>query len=217
MSELSHAVITRMHYPPESPVFPWRLAFYRTMVLPRLLNQTDKNFEVWVVCHPEHMAAVEELGSGIHVCGLPAFPAPFFDGRMKELDAKELEVLPQFDIQTSLDSDDLVSLDYIARIKEEVAKRPDRLLALSFQPWKLDLLTLKRYKMSERYGTHQGSMFYSLYQPDKSDYQSIMSINHIYLGVFFTDVVIVAEEGYCDFVIHGANWFTGLTPNLGEA
>ena len=40
MNGLRHAVIIRMHYQPGDRKFDWRLAFFRSMVLPRLLTQT---------------------------------------------------------------------------------------------------------------------------------------------------------------------------------
>ena len=211
---LRHAVVIRLHYSPDDPRFSWRLAFFKVMVLPRLLNQTNQDFEIWIVCHPEHVNLIKELDGKINVCSIPIFPSPE-EARLHGFKTDIPPDLPQFDIQTAFDSDDLVSLNYIARIKEEIAKRPDKTLLVTFQPYKMDLLTLKRYKMCERYDDGKCSMFFSLYQPDKSDYQHILSFDHSFIGHWCNNIICV-PEGYCDMVIHGSNWMTHLQPNLGE-
>ena len=205
---MRHGVVTRFHYSPEDARFPWRFAFYKSMVLPRLLNQTCKDFEIWLVCHPDHVALMKSLGEELHVCSIPEFPSPETH-RLVDMTA-----LPQFDIQTSFDTDDLVSLDYIARIKEEIANNPDKNLLVTFQPYKLDILSLKRYKMWERYGNSKCSMFFSLYQPDKSNYRSVFNFDHSFIGEWCNNIICI-PEGYCDMVIHGTNWMTLLEPNLG--
>ena len=211
---MTHAVIIRLHYLPNDPRFSWRLAFFKSMVLPRLLNQTNQDFEIWIVCHPEHTDLIKGLSEKIRVCPMPTFPAPE-EARLHGFKNHIPHDLPQFDIQTAYDSDDLVSLNYIAKIKEEIAKSPDKTLLVTFQPYKLALFTLKRYGMYERYGDGKCSMFYSLYQPDRANYQSILNFDHSFIG-HWCDNIVCVPEGYCDMVIHGTNWMTGIEPNMGE-
>ena len=205
---MRHAVIVRLHYQPNDPRFDWRLAFFQTMVLPRLLRQTCQLFELWIVCHPRHVARIGALSPVINVVGLPDFPG------VDNWGDDQLQMLPRFDLQTSLDSDDLVDLGYIAAI-QDIARTHVGPLVISFQPYKLDLLTLKRYKMWERYGKHQCSMFYTLHLPVDAEYRSVLSLNHSFASQWCPNV-LTCPEGYCDMTIHGDNWMTGLEPNLGE-
>lgn len=214
-NDLRHAVVIRLHYQPGDPLFAWRLAFFRSMVLPRLAAQTCQDFEIWVVCHPDHVREIESLGN-VHAIGLSDFCVAEAWRGVEWKDSWELpEALPRFDIQTALDSDDLVSLDYIARIQEEVAKRLGQPLILSFQPYKLDLLTLCRYVMWERYCETQCSMFWTLYTPPGEEYRSVLEFDHSFAWKWCPNVVTI-PEGYCDMTIHGTNMETGLEPNRGE-
>lgn len=205
---MRHAVIIRLHYQPNDPRFEWRLAFFQTMVLPRLEHQTCQDFEIWIACHPWHVARIEALCPMANVVGLPDFPG------VDNWNDAQLQGLPRFDLQTSLDSDDLVDLEYIAAI-QDIARTHPGPLAISFQPYKLNLLTLKRYKMWERYGKHQCSMFFTLHLPADAEYRSVLSFNHSYVPQWCPNV-LTCPEGYCDMTIHGANFMTGLEPNLGE-
>ena len=208
MNGLRHAVIIRMHYQPGDPKFAWRLAFFRSMVLPRLLTQTCQDFEIWVVCHPEHVHEVETLGN-VHVVGLPGFSSL---GMWTSQDLGD--ALPRFDLQTALDSDDLVTLNYIDRIREEVGQRLGQKLIVSFQPYKLYLPEVRRYVMWERYYEQQCSMFWTLYTPPGEEYRSVLEFDHSFAWKWCPNVVTI-PEGYCDMVIHGGNMETGLEPHRG--
>ena len=214
MNGLRHAVVVRLHYQPDDPKFDWRLAFFRAMVLPRLISQRGllrhgEDFEIWVVCHPQHVQKIEALGN-VHVVGLPDFSTLGMWTGQALADA-----LPRFDIQTALDSDDLVSLDYIARIQEEVGKSLERTLIVSFQPYKVNLLDLRRYVIWERYYEQQCSMFWTLYTPPGEEYRSVLEFDHSFAWKWCPNVVTI-PEGYCDMAIHGTNLETGLEPHRGE-
>ena len=212
---LRHAVVIRFHYQPGDLMFAWRLAFLRSMVLPRLAAQTCQDFETWVVCHPDHVQEIESLGN-VHVVGLLDFCVAEAWKGVEWKDTRELvKALPRFDIQTALDSDDLVSLDYIARIQEEVGKRLDQTFILSFQPYKLNLLDLRRYWMWERYCETQCSMFWTLYTPPGEEYRSVLEFDHSYAWKWCPNVITI-PEGYADMTIHGANMETRIEPNNGE-
>jgi len=209
--KLNHAIIIRLHYPPSDLLFTWRLAFFREFVLPRLLFQTNSDFEIWVICHPEHANLMTKIHPKIHVCPFPHFPKN--SGFSK---SNYNEMMPHFDIQTSLDSDDLVSQDYVEKIKQEVSLSLDKPLVLSFQPYKLALITMKKYRMWERYYEFgRCSMFYSLYLPKTEIYECIYNFDHSFITDYYKNIVHV-PEGYCDMVIHGGNWMTDLKPHLEE-
>ncbi|MDD5643278.1 MAG: glycosyltransferase [Syntrophales bacterium] len=208
----SHAIIIRLFFEPEDPRASWRLAFFEAMALPCLQRQTCPDFEIWIRCHPAHRSRLEALDPRIRTfrdqprredaeIGLMALASLAGDGAD----------LPRVDIQTRHDSDDLVSRHYVARIRKEVEKAAPGPLVVSFQPFKLDLATLRRHRMATRYHERRCSMFLSLYQPDKSDYRYIYDYNHRLIWAAFSRVATV-PEGYCDLVIHGGNCHTKLEP-----
>jgi hypothetical protein len=207
---LRHHIITRMAFKPDDPQWPWRLAFYQSMVLPRFLRQTDQDFEIWVRCHKAHNEIVAALHPKVHpfqgygaedsLMGLP-----------KEGTSQTFK-LPRSHIQTRVDCDDLVSEDFVGRIHTEVAVSPERPLLVSFQPWKLDLYTLTRYRMGQRYSGQLTSMFLSLYQPEISGekYWQIYDYRHGHIWKELGEPVqvVTIPEGYCDMVIHDKNKLT---------
>ncbi|MFA5381870.1 MAG: glycosyltransferase [Candidatus Micrarchaeia archaeon] len=210
MKKLSHIIITRMAFNPEDPQWGWRLPFYQSMALPRLLRQTDQNFEIWVRCHPAHNDIVAALHPKVH-----PFQGYGVEDEKMEFPADEQVRnyrLPRAHIQTRLDCDDLVSEDFVARIHQEVSRGPDKPLLVSFQPWKLDLYTLTRYRMGQRYGSENTSMFLSLYQPEigGGKYWRIMDYRHghIWRELGEPVEVVTIPEGYCDMVIHDKNKLT---------
>lgn len=212
MEELSHAVMIRLHYQPGDADFEWRLAFFRSMVFPRLLHQTDQNFEIWVWCHPEHSQRIAEVSGRIRIWETVQFSRVSKRG---VLDPKELlnvkgEELPRFDIQSRLDSDDFISSEYIAKVKKEVSRFVGKAsVIISFQPYKLCLWKLTRYKMRTRYHASQCSMFFSLYQPRSAVYHNVWGVSHIRAYQIVNNVVTVSE-GYCDLVVHGINVQTDI-------
>jgi hypothetical protein len=208
---LTHAIIVRLFFEPEDPRAAWRLAFFENMALPCLQRQTCPDFEIWIRCHPAHRTRLEAMDRRIHTfraqprrefmeSGLTALASLAGDG----VD------LPQVDIQTRHDSDDLVSRHYVARIRKEVERKAaGDSLVVSFQPFKLALPSHQRYRMSIRYGPRRTSMFLSLYQLPGENYRYIYEFNHRLIWESFPRVVTV-PEGYCDLVIHGGNVHTKL-------
>ena len=209
---MDHAIIIRLYFEPGDPRAAWRLAFFEAMALPCLQRQTCRDFEIWIRCHPEHRTRLEALDPRIRTfrdqprredaeIGLLALASLAGDGAD----------LPRVDIQTRHDSDDLVSRHYVARIRKEIEKAEPGPLVVSFQPYKLDIATLRRHRMATRYHARRCSMFLSLYQPDKSAYRFIYDYNHRLIWEAFPRVATV-PEGYCDLVIHKGNCHTKLEP-----
>jgi len=215
---MKHLIITRMAFEPDDPQWEWRLPFYQSMVLPRLLRQTDQNFEIWVRCHSAHNAVVAALHPKVHPfqgygvedgkLGFPLF-LPCAENDAMPGEWSQEYGLPRAHIQTRLDCDDLVSENFVSRIHAEVAKSPDKPLLVSFQPYKLDLYTLTRYRMGQRYGSQNTSMFLSLYQPEIAGekYCRIMDYRHghIWRELGEQVEVVTVPEGYCYLVIHDKN------------
>ena len=207
---LTHAIIIRLYFEPEDPRAAWRLAFFEAMALPCLQRQSCPDFSLWINCHPAHQARLEAMDPRIRT---------FQDQRRHEdtriglnIPAPDGQELPRVDIQTRHDSDDLVSRHYVSRIRKEILARPEAPLIISFQPYKLDLATLQRYRMGKRYHPKSCSMFSSLYQPPAWEpYMHIYDYNHLHLWEAGPKVMTV-REGYCDLVIHGGNVVTTIQP-----
>jgi hypothetical protein len=208
---MKHAVIIRLHYEPESPYWPWRRAFFEATVLPRLLAQTDRDFDIWVRCHRAHREIVQAMHPKIrtHCTDTPFFTAthewePNEDGTLGQPPATP--ELPYYAIQTRLDSDDWVEPGYIARVKKEVRRHAaGGPLVVSFQPWKFDLWSLKKYRIGkDRYHEKSPSQFLSLYQPDTENWRDVCAFNHRRIWRHFPQVVMV-PEGYCYLMVHGQN------------
>lgn len=184
---MDHAVIIRMKYAPDDPRWPWRFGFFRDEVLPRLLAQTDQDFDLCIWCHREHRQALQRLSPRVQTFAAKHPPRPYH-------------------IQTRTDTDDWLEPGYIAKIKEVVGQEArGQPLVVNFQPWKLDLKTGRRFRVRRRYGPEEPSMFLSLYQPDLGrNYRQVYSIRHNWMHRLFPRVITL-PEGYCHLVIHDAN------------
>jgi len=204
---LTHAIIIRLYFAPDDPRAAWRLDFFEQQVLPCLARQTCPDFAIWISCHPAHQERLQALDPRIRTYQDGAQAEDQVIGLIALAPGKG--ALPQVAIQTRHDSDDLLSKHYVARIRKEIAKRPDKSLLVSFQPYKLDLASGQRYRLATRYHRQQPSMFLSLYQPDQKNYRYIYECNHRRLWQICPRVVTV-PEGYCDLVVHGGNCHTKI-------
>lgn len=206
-----HAIIIRLYFAPDDPRAAWRLACFEALTLPCLQRQTCRDFEVWVRCHPEHRARIEAMDPMLRT---------FLDASRREdreiglnALAGDGAALPRFEIQSRMDSDDLVSKHFVARIMKEMGRAAGEPLVVSFQPYKFDLETRRRFRMATRYHSRRCSMFLSLYQPPgMENYRYIYDFNHRLIWEAFPRVVTV-PEGYCDLLIHGGNCHTKIEKN----
>ena len=198
---MTHVVVTIMDYPDNSE-FEKRIELYREMVLPRLLSQTDRNFDIAVQCHPRHKERVKQLNR--RIIAFTKKPSvgmkwPWL-GKWNEVDG-----LDKYDIQTSVDSDDWVSKEFVAKIHEAISKQDlTKSLHISFQPELLNLETGQTKKMRTRYSPTSGSMFFSIYQPDKENYIYIGEHVHNEMQRYFSKSITL-PEGDCWMCIHKEN------------
>jgi hypothetical protein len=199
-----HAIITRMVYEEDDPKFEERLAIYRAMCLPRLRLQKNKNFDISVLCNKKHADIFRSLGI------IPHFLKEEFYGERMPVGTwilytpwENIEGLEKYDIQTNLDSDDLVSPDYTEKIEEEMKKHNCKTL-LSFQERLYNPHTFEEKEMRKKYHEKMPSAFYSLYQPDKTNYIYINHDSHLQMHKYAEKSIIVGE-GYCWASIHGNN------------
>jgi hypothetical protein len=196
-------IIIRLHYQPDDPRWPWRLAFFQSMCLPLLLRQKDSDFEIWVRCHPEHEEALRALHPRVNA----------FQGYQEAEDyffaetAQEGKRCPRFHIQVRIDADDLAMPGFTAKIRETIqAQAQGEPMVVHFQPQKLDLWRMRVYAIGNpkhRYHRKSVSQFMALYQPSlKEDYRRIYEFNHRHIWETFPRVVTI-QEGYCYLVVHG--------------
>lgn len=209
---MNHGIIIRLYFSPDDPRAAWRLAMFEALTLPCLQRQSCQDFSLWIRCHPAHRERLEAMDPRLRT----------FSQRTAREDreiglnalAGDGEELPRFDIQTRLDSDDLVTRHFVARIHKEVERHANsQPLVVSFQPVKFELSSLLCYRMHTRYGPQRCSMFLSLYQPPNcEDYRYIYDFNHRLIWETFPRVVTV-PEGYCRLVVHAQNCHTKIESN----
>lgn len=210
---MTHILITRFHYPLHDPRFRWRLAYYRSMVLPRLLQQTDQNFVIGIWCNPAHDKIFKSLSDKIIPFHVKSSHISYRQTRLKKYfydfnSWNNVVGLEKYDIQSGLDSDDLVSLDYIETINKAFASKTER-THLSFQPLIFNAKTLTTKDMWNKYGSRHGSAFFSLFQPDKEDYHFIYETSHLRLWKFAKESITL-PAGKCWATVHYINESTGV-------
>lgn len=186
---LKHAVIIRIDYP-EGPIFRYRLLLFRSNTLLRLQNQTDTNFEIHVRCNPAHNELFRELGC-----------IPFniqYNGKRNRYGVFppwHTDLFEDYDIQTRIDCDDIVSLDFIEKIHEEY--KPGRLLCFNHHVF--DMWTMECVKRT-RYPSNHLGMFLSLMKGKPFIY----SRNHTQMWQDAEETKFI-DYGYCWDVRHGQN------------
>jgi len=212
---MTHAIIIRMHYPEGDPRFEWRLAYFQAMVLPRLLGQTDQNFDIAVRCYAWQEERIKSLSKKIIT-----FRVKDEFERVRKVRGKkyfvdfakweDVEGLKKYDIQSGLDSDDLVSPKYIETIHRMVdASSKWQSLHISFQPRVFDAMTFKTGDIGVKYSEKKGSAFMSIYQPNKENYRFVYEESHLRIGRHF-DKSIIIGPGFCWATVHGNNFSTKL-------
>ncbi len=205
---MTHIVITRMIYAEDDPRFEERLSLYKMLCLPRLKLQTEKNFDIGVLCNKAHAHIFRDLGI------IPFHRTDDWTGQKLGrfwscmTKWKELEGLGKYDIQTNLDSDDLVSSEFIKRIQTAIQREIDDgftgSLHIHFQPRLYDLYTFADKTQKKRYDDKEGSAFYSLYQPNKENYIYAGQDSHRRMSIYM-DKSILIGEGYCWICVHESN------------
>lgn len=205
-------IIIRFHYPVDDKRFEWRFGFFKTIVWPRILAQTNQDFDVAIRCNPAHEILFKSLPGKKNII---TFQTANDTARYKVNGHKRyfhdfvpwesVSGLPMYDIQIGLDSDDLVSPLYVDMIQE--ACKGNESVHVFFQPELFRLKTLKIESMAE-YSRRRGSAFRALYQPDKSDYKFIDSVSHMILGTLAKKSVGY-QRGHCFAVAHDLNESTG--------
>jgi hypothetical protein len=134
-----HAVIIRFWHN-DFNVYKWRLAYFQSMVLPRLQNQTVRDFDICILSHPADYGYLQSLDPRIKSFTMKSGEYDYKkQGNFKLDDTYGLKHYP---IQTRIDSDDLVSPYFIEAIRTAHKKTP----YVTFQPELFVLDELKTQK-----------------------------------------------------------------------
>jgi choline kinase len=204
--------IIRCHYEEKDPRFPWRLAYFQGMVLPRIQAQTDKDFDICIRCNPAHDELFEKMGcKPFHVKEeYVAYRLSQNEHRKYFIDFVKWEDvidLEQYDIQIGLDSDDLISPWLVAHVKK-LCSQSSTSLHISFQPEYFYIDSLKLAQHPVRYSTRNGAMVFALYYPDKTKYHHCYEVSHRKLWKLAAKSVQV-PSGFCWMTVHSQNESTG--------
>lgn len=182
------------------------------MVLPKLLGQIDKDFDICIWCNDWQKGLFDVLSPRIKT-----FTSSFDPTRRKGkffvdfIEWKDLVGIEKYDIQIGVDSDDLIREDFVQKAKEVIAENYDGgKIHLSFIPYLFDLKTMRTYHTPYPYHEKQGSPFMALYQRDKGDsYKFIYHDSHLKMHQY-ADKSISIPAGYCWFTTHDYNESTQL-------
>lgn len=216
MTQNNQAVIIRFHYDQNDKRFEWRFQYFKDHVLPCLLEQTVSNFDIAIRCNPWHADLFKELSPRIipfHVKdehtsykqkGRKSY---FFDF----IPWENVIDLPEYEIQYGLDSDDLITPDYIETLQKVIEgwKPEVSTLHVSFQPELLDVKTQKVSPIGQEYSPEKGSAFMAIYQPRGTEpYRFVYEQSHLTLGSLF-EKSITLPKGKCFASVHSYNESTG--------
>lgn len=217
------AFIIRMHYKHDDPRWPWRKAYFESMVLPRLLAQTDQDFDICIRANILHMDELEAMSEKIKTFDVKSekrdWIKPGYEQKAKRyhvdfVNFSDTVGLDRYDIQIGLDSDDLIIRDdFVEKIKKE-CESAEGTLHLSFQPYMFHVPTLRTYRCALRYSGTKGSPFFALYQPkerERVDGEFVFAYEDSHLKLHqYMDETRTIEDGYCAFSIHDKNASTYL-------
>lgn len=210
--KITAGFVIRFHYSETDERFNWRYKFFTEKVLPRINNQTYKDFEIYIWCNPAHDKLFIKLGCKVfHAPDVRRYNS---NGYYHDFTPyNELSGLPKLDLQIGIDSDDFISRDFVKIIIDAVEfhkkNNPNKSLHICFQPELFNLKTKLHSKM-RTYTTNKGSAFMGLFQPDKTNYRFIYSESHIYI-IRKADCKKVIPAGHCYAVKHNLNETTGKT------
>jgi len=197
---MKKAFIIRFHYTKDDPKFEWRFQYFKEEVLPRILAQTDQDFDIAIWCEKHHEDIFRSLSQKIKT-----FQATYAkrDSHLF-IDYTEWENvsgLGKYNIQIGLDSDDLIETNFVETVTKLCTGHKS--ILISFQPVKMDIFTGERYKM-DQYSQFRGSPIFAFYQPNLDDYKFAYHTSHLRMPKIAQRIIII-PEGYAMMSIHGKN------------
>ena len=212
LSNKSAAMIIRLHYEPDDPRFEWRFIYFARYVLPRILRQTYSKFDICIRCNPAHVSLFKALSPRITTFQVRNEHSSYKKQGRKTyfydfVPWSSVIGLPKYDVQMGLDSDDLISPDYVAKVMD-LAHRYREALHITFQPQLFRLRTRTVEPFPLKFTPTKGSAYMALSQPDKRNYHFIYEQSHLTLGQL-AKRSIVLPIGDCWCTVHDFNESTG--------
>ena len=200
---MKHAVIVRFYYEKENESFNFRLNLFKNNMLKCIFNQTNQDFEFYIVCHPQHNKLFTNINSKIKTINTSGVVKP--NGMVLRA-YFNLEQFEKYNIVTRVDSDDLISDDFIETIVSYYNPDDKTPTLIHFDPIWLDYELNKQYiPKKNKYNDKFTSMFCSFINPTHFVY----NIEHIYLGQYAKKIIKI-PYGKCWLVVHGHNDTTHL-------
>ncbi len=205
---MKHGVFIRLKYN-DGKEFEERFAMFRILCLPSLLRQTDQNFEIVILCNPSHKERIKDLSDKIKTIhfDVPISGDPDYQRRGEKNSVMPFSYPVEYDVQTRLDSDDIVSPDFVKKIHKTFT---GDLEMIGFKPIKFHLPTLKLYY---NYMKPETSMCISLCNSSKDFF--IYQSGHRSIHRWVQEKggkVTVAKFGYFYQTIHNGNASTKIQP-----
>ena len=168
----------------------WRYHYFASCVLARLQAQTDKDFDICILSPTDWHDRLKALDSRIKPFTIDGFDYPTHGNFTYEM----TNGLKHYPISIRMDSDDLVSPDFIEIIKKTEGN-------VTFQPELFLLDELRVTKMNHVYRPDKPSMFLAL-----KNYPEC-----IYHQVFFRFNATLIPAGKVWMTIHDRNRSTRKT------
>jgi hypothetical protein len=210
---MTTAFIIRFHYEENDPRFAWRFAYFKDQVLPRILAQTDQDFEIAIRCNPAHDQIFKDLSPRIRVFHVREEYAAYKNERyfFDFVPWDRVIDLPRYELQLGLDSDDLVEPFYLDRLRKMLRGMPDHETThICFQPQLLDVKTGAIHPIRQVYGPTKGSAFFGIYQPAGTEpYVFAYQESHLSLPRHFINKIVM-PEGACFASCHDLNESTHI-------
>jgi len=203
-TKLKTAVVVRSWY--NTKITKLRLELMQKYLINSLASQTDRNFEVHLICHEKTVDKIKKLDwKGLNTVFVLSANGSHSKG--KSVAVKVFENSKDYNcganIQIRMDNDDFVRQDFIQFVKSTFKNWGYTDMLLTFHPTKFIHKTGEQYFSQKHYGRAHPSMFLAIYQdkPKIGVYQDM----HGRMAKYFPKGVKINELGLCNIVIHTEN------------
>lgn len=208
----NQVIIIRFHYEESDPRYAWRFQYFKEKVLPAILTQTVDNFDIAIRCNQWQEEKLQELSPRIKTFQIRDEQTNYkIEGGKKyfyDFTPWESVIgLEKYEIQYGLDSDDIISPDYIEMLQKTIEENKDAgtstTVHVSVQPEIICSKTGKIESIRQIYSEKMGSAFMAIYQPtDIENYHFIYEVSHLKLGELFNKSIIIPTPGKCYASVH---------------
>ena len=223
-------MLTNLAYIESDPMLDIRLERYVDIVVPQLRGQTNTDFDIALRVNKPTLDKIRHYldthgckdiitFTEDHILFLGTYydKSEFYNYGGESINKystwENIHGLEKYDIQTSYDSDDYVSKDYIQTVKDIAMGHENKEpLHIHFQPIWLHEATKTTGRMEFRYNKYCGSAFYSIYCPQKDkEYIFCRVRSHANILNMFKYTILV-PEGKCWIGVNENNVRTRWVP-----